>query len=243
MMQCAVIDDEPFALELIRDYINRTPFLELAGAFSNPFKALEFLNKQYVDLIFLDINMPELSGIQLLSSLLKQPMVVFTTAYPEFGAESYNYDAVDYLLKPIRYERFLKSANKASAKLTTHLLPDSAAPIKQASNNTESIIFVKSGNNKVKINLAEIICIEAAGNYLQFNTIDDKKIMALMSMKDVSELLPEDDFVRVHKSFIVSQHFIESIGRQEIRAAGKLIPIGITYREHFFQTMQGKFDL
>ena len=113
-MRCAVIDDEPYALELIKDYIIRTPFLELSGCFSNPFKAMDFLNREKVDLIFLDINMPELSGIQLYKSLNLPPLVIFTTAYPEFAAESYEYNAVDYLVKPVKYERFLKAVNKAS---------------------------------------------------------------------------------------------------------------------------------
>jgi len=111
-MKCIVIDDEPFALDLIKDYVIKTPYLELIESFTNPFKALAYLINKHADLIFLDINMPELSGIQLLNSLPYQPKVIFTTAYPEYGAESYEYNAVDYLLKPIKYERFLKAVNK-----------------------------------------------------------------------------------------------------------------------------------
>ncbi len=243
MIRCAVIDDEPFALDLIKDYVERTPFLSLCGAFSNPFKALEFLNTQQLDLIFLDINMPELSGIQLLASLVKQPLVVFTTAYPEFAAESYDYDAVDYLLKPIKYEKFLRSANKASMRINQPIT-DVRAPIASSSEGEkrEGFVFVKSGNNMIKIRLDEILLVEAAGNYISFCT-REKKIMALMSMKEVLELLPEEDFVRVHKSFIVAQQHIQSIGRHEIIAAGISIPIGITYREHFARVMQSKFGL
>ena len=167
-MKCIVIDDEPFALELISGYSKKTPFLEFAGGFTNPFKALTFLINSSVDLIFLDINMPELSGIQLLKSLSSAPKVVFTTAYSEYGAESYDYDAIDYLLKPIKYERFLKAVHKA-IDIT-----------KKESVNSEKIkehdgfIFIKSGKQRFKIPVDEILYIEGAGNYMTFYTLNKK---------------------------------------------------------------------
>ncbi|NDK55733.1 LytR/AlgR family response regulator transcription factor [Pontibacter fetidus] len=233
-MKCIVVDDEPFALELAADYVRRTPFLKLAGTFSNPVKTLAFLMEQEVDLIFLDINMPELSGMQLLAALPRKPMVVFTTAYPEFGAESYNYDAVDYLLKPINYARFLKAVNKAvelqnlKRKDNTAQSPaERAAPIQDRSN-----VLIKSGTQTFKLKLEDILYVEGAGNYMAFCT-RGKKILSLLTMKEVLNLLPADQFVRVHKSYIVSLNHLDVIERHQVTIAGKAIPIGLTYREQF----------
>lgn len=236
-MKCTVIDDEPFALDLIRDYIRQTPFLDLAQCFHNPFKALEYLNTEHVDLIFLDINMPALSGIQLIRTLHKTPMVIFTTAYPEFAAESYEYNAVDYLLKPIKYERFLKAVNKAASLLqpsTGILGEDKQLQDKQQ----EKHFFVRSGSQQVKINSDDILYIEAAGNYMCFYT-REKKVMSLLNMKDALELLPAARFARIHKSYIVALKHIEAIDRYEVVIAGRKIPIGITYREQFAKLMSG----
>ncbi|PKP46332.1 MAG: DNA-binding response regulator [Bacteroidetes bacterium HGW-Bacteroidetes-11] len=230
-MRCVVIDDEPFALDLIKDYIQRTPFLELVQLYSNPFKALDFLNKEKVDLIFLDINMPELSGIQLIKTLHVPPMVIFTTAYPEFAAESYEYSAVDYLIKPIKYERFLKAVNKASGTLCSASLKSRQQAPKPVE-KTDNSMFIKSGTQLVKISPDDITYIEAAGNYMCFHT-RDRKVLALLTMNEVLELLPDDEFVRIHKSYIISLKHLESVDRHDVVAGGKLIPIGVTYREHF----------
>jgi two-component system, LytTR family, response regulator len=229
-MRCTVIDDEPFALELIRSYILKTPFLDLAECFSNPFKALTYLNANSVDLVFLDINMPELSGIQLLRSLPNPPKVIFTTAYPEYGAESYEYNAVDYLLKPVKYERFLKAVNKAiessnskrQGEPENHSLPE-----------RRNDILIKSGIQLIKLNPDDILYVEGSGNYMTFHT-SQKKIMSLLTMADVIACLPSEMFVRIHKSFIVSMKHIELIEKHDVYIHGKAIPIGNTYRELFF---------
>lgn len=235
-MKCTVIDDEPYALELIKDYIQRTPFLELASCFSNPFKAMDFLNKERVDLIFLDINLPEISGIQLYKSLNYSPLVIFTTAYPEFAAESYEYNAVDYLVKPIKYDRFLKAVNKASGLITTSSdsIPQEVKPVQKSK---DDCIYIKSGNQLVKVFPNEILYIEAAGNYMFFHT-REKKVMSLLNAKEVLELLPRNNFVRIHKSFIISLDHIDAIERHDVIVSGKRIPIGITYREHFLSVMK-----
>jgi DNA-binding LytR/AlgR family response regulator len=230
-MRCVVIDDEPYALDLINDYTQRTPFLELVSSFSNPFKALDFLNRESVDLIFLDINMPELSGIQLLRTLQSPPMVIFTTAYPEFAAESYEYNAVDYLVKPIKYERFLKAVNKACSLLhSTIAKPNQTA--KQPNDQKDDSLFVKSGTQLVKIYPDEILFVEAAGNYMCFIT-KDKRVLSLLTMKEVLDILPADNFLRIHKSYIISLKHIDAIERYDVVINGKQIPIGITYKEHF----------
>jgi two-component system, LytTR family, response regulator len=234
-MRCVIIDDEPYALDLIKDYTERTPFLTLADAFSNPYKALDFLNRVPVDLVFLDINMPELSGIQLIRSLQSPPMIVFTTAYPEFAAESYEYNAIDYLVKPIKYERFLKAVNKASV-----IFHSNSASVgfdsKVTTDHKDDSIFIKSGTQLVKLNPDDILYVEAAGNYMQF-IAKDKRVMSLLTMKEVLELLPSDNFVRIHKSYIISLKHLTAIERHDAVIGGKQIPIGITYREHFFKRM------
>ncbi len=226
-MKCIVIDDEPFALDLIKDYIRKTPFLELSASFSNPLKALSFLSSANVDLIFLDINMPEITGIQLLKSLNYQPMVIFTTAYSEYGVESYDYNAIDYLLKPVKYERFLKAVNKAADII---LKKEGFKNNSNSEKLIENFIFIKSGNRQVKVSPSDLLYIEGAGNYMTFHT-KDTKILSLLNMQDVINILPAEEFVRVHKSFIISINNIEAIDKHNIIINGKYIPIGITYRE------------
>lgn len=219
-------------MELAADYVRKTPFLELVGMFSNPVKALAFLMEREVDLVFLDINMPELSGMQLQHALPRKPMVVFTTAYPEFGAESYNYDAVDYLLKPINYARFLKAVNKA-VELQNLKKKDKPATIEAATPaHDKSHVLIKSGTQTFKLKLEDILYVEGAGNYMAFCT-KGKKILSLLTMKEVLELLPADQFVRVHKSYIVSLNHLDVLERHQVTIAGKAIPIGLTYREQF----------
>jgi two-component system, LytTR family, response regulator len=208
-----VVDDEPLALDLIVGYITKTPFLELSGSFSNPFKALTFLIDQPECLVFLDINMPELSGIQLLKSLPVKPMVVFTTAYPEFGAESYEYDAIDYLLKPVKYERFLKAANKAMELVS----------------DRHDYVLIKSGTQVNKVRTDDILYVEGAGNYMTFFT-KGKKIMTLLSMTEVLALLPSSKFVRIHKSYVVNSDSIDVIEKHRVLINKQSIPIGVTYR-------------
>ena len=229
-MRCTVIDDEPFALELIRGYVLKTPFLELSACFSNPFKALTYLTANSVDLIFLDINMPELSGIQLLKSLPNPPKVIFTTAYPEYGAESYEYSAVDYLLKPVKYERFLKAVNKAAGLLNQKR---QGAVAGEAPPERYKDIVIKSGTQLVKLNPGEILFVEGSGNYMTFHTTG-KKIMSLLTMTEVMEYLPADLFVRIHKSFVVSMKYIELVEKHDVYIQGKALPIGNTYHDQFF---------
>lgn len=230
-MKCCVIDDEPFALDLICGYIERTPFLELSARFSNPFKAMDFLNQQAVDLVFLDIQMPELSGLELYRALTSPPRVIFTTAYPEFAAESYEYNAIDYLLKPIRYDRFLKAVNKA-----TELLRSEKSPVSLPSAALAAPLMIKSGTQLLRIYPEDILYVEAAGNYMCFYT-REKKFLSLLTMKEALEILPEDMFVRLHKSYLVSLLHLDAIEKHDVVVGGKKIPIGITYREHFFQVL------
>jgi two-component system LytT family response regulator len=230
-MKCMVVDDEPLAKDLIDGYIQKTPFLELTASFSNPFKALAFLTGQTVDLLFLDINMPELSGIQLLKSLPVPPPVIFTTAYSEFAAESYDYGAVDYLLKPVKYERFLKAVNRAGEIKGQSTLANAAATGSEPQRS--GFVLIKSGTQINKVRTDQILYVEGAGNYMTFYT-RDKKIMSLLSMTEVLELLPPDQFVRVHKSYIVNPEHIDIIEKHRVIINKQSIPIGVTYRDHVF---------
>ena len=222
-MQCIVIDDEPYALELVVGYIKRTPFLSLSGGFTNPYKGLSALLAKPADLLFIDINMPELTGLQLLKSLISPPMIIFTTAYAGFGAESYDYNAVDYLLKPIRYERFLKAANKAAGLY--------AAPLPVASDELSTVIHIKSGTQVHHVKVADILFLEGAGNYMTFHT-SAGRILSLLTMAEALAMLPPDGFLRIHKSYIIGLKHIQIVGKHDVVVAGKEIPIGVTYREH-----------
>lgn len=236
-MKCIVIDDEPFALDLIKGYVEKTQILQLQGVFSNPLKALSFLMQNKTELIFLDINMPELSGIQFLKSLNHKPKVIFTTAYSEYGVESYDFDAIDYLLKPIKYERFLKAVNKAYESINGPSLDGSLnEPVKLSSDifmEETSSVLIKSGCKVHRVNPGSILYVEASGNYMIFHTTDTK-VFSLLTMKDVLSQLPQDMFIRVHKSFVVSIKCIDVIERGRLTIKGNKIPIGSTYREHFF---------
>lgn len=221
-MKCIIVDDEPFAIDLLKTYVEKTDFLELIGTFSNPLKAYSFLTTNSADLIFLDINMPELTGLQLIKSLNHCPATILTTAYSEYGVESYDYNVVDYLLKPIRYDRFLKAVNKAS-----ELLP---------ANRTSSLtiedksINIKSGNKVHRLMISSILFVEASGNYMIFHT-SNGKILSLMTMKEVIDILPKEQFARIHKSFIISLAAIDVMERAQVTVKGTKIPIGNIYRE------------
>jgi DNA-binding LytR/AlgR family response regulator len=234
-MKCIAIDDEPFALELISGYIKKTPFLEFAGEFTNPFKAMDFLIKSPVDLIFLDINMPELSGIELLKSLPVAPKVIFTTAHSEFGAESYDYNAVDYLLKPVKYDRFLKAVNKAKSNISPK--NEEVPPLKEEHENQS--VLIKSGSRTFKIITDDILYIEGAGNYMTFYT-KRGKIMTLLPMNEILKMLPSGMFIRIHKSYIISLRHIEIIEKARVIINKTSIPIGITFREHFSRIIKNK---
>lgn len=228
-MRCIAVDDEPFALELIAGYIKKTPSLRCVGEFTNPFQAMEFLVSTPVDLVFLDINMPELSGMELLRSLPVLPQIVFTTAFAEYGAESYDFDAVDFLLKPVKYERFLKAVNKASSDPPMH---KGGATLTPPGELPSEFILVKSGTKRFRIATDDIFYVEGAGNYVTFHT-KTGKITTLLPLNDVLKMLPAATFVRIHKSYIISLKQVGIIERASVIIHNRLIPIGITYREQF----------
>jgi len=227
-MKCLVLDDEPLAVEILCDYIGKVPGLECAGTFRKPLQALEFLRKNDVDLVFLDIRMPELSGLQFLKSLPHPPLVIFTTAYSRYAAESYEYDAVDYLLKPIEFDRFLKAVHKARAL--------AAAPPKKTTVPDKSVL-IKSGTKFFRTRWDDIRYVKGAGNYVAFVT-KNREILSLMTMQNAADLLPGAIFVRIHKSYIVNIHHLDVVEESEVRIGESRIPIGDAYRADFLRTIR-----
>lgn len=221
-LTCIAIDDEPLALDIIENHVSKVPFLEFQGKFQNPVKAVEHIEKGGIDLIFLDIQMPELTGLELAGLLKNKPMIIFTTAYPNFAVESYDHDAVDYLVKPIAFSRFLKAVNKAKD------INDSS----DTSNTPSDYIFVKSEYKTVKIILDDVLFIESLKDYVIFH-FTDRTISSLLSLTSVEEQLPKDKFTRVHRSFIVALDKIDSLERSLIHIGGKTINVSDSYRETF----------
>jgi len=237
-MRCILIDDEPKALEILTRYVQRIPSLELAGAFRDPMSALEFMADHGVDLVFLDVNMPDLTGIQFLNALPSRPLVVFTTAYSEYAVRSYEYDAVDYLLKPIEFERFLRAVNKAQERHGRQERAEGERGADRSPGSAEaaSHIIVKSGSDYHRLELDEIRYVEAAGNYAVFVT-RNVSVMSLMSLKEVCAHLPSGRFLRVHKSYVVNCRHVSTIERDTVRCGDKVIPIGDAYRESFLRAL------
>ncbi|MBN2614922.1 MAG: response regulator transcription factor [Bacteroidales bacterium] len=230
-MNCILVDDEPMALELIKGYIAKTDSLKLQASFTNPFKALNYLLEHEVDLILLDINMPELNGMELLKALPYQPKVIFTTAYSAYGAESYEYNAVDYLLKPFTFDRFMRAVNKLfDTRAKNRLVHDNAE-------KHQTVIFIKSGTQIHQIEVDKITHIEAQGNYV-FIHLKDKKIISLISLNEILEELPASGFMRIHKSYIVAIQHIDVIERHQVIIQNTSIPIGATYRALFHQQIE-----
>jgi len=222
MINCIAIDDEPKALEIIGRYCQKIDSLCLKASFREPVKALDFLNRVSVDLIFLDINMPDINGIQLIASLANKPMVIFTTAYSKYAVESYDLNAVDYLLKPITFDRFLAAINKASISLT--------AKTKVNKTEVQETIFIKSGPQTHQVKVSDILYLQKEGNYITV-FLKDKRILIRENMNDIFDLIPSADFVRVHKSYVVAIEHISLIEVHQIIINGEKIPIGSTYRE------------
>ncbi len=230
------IDDEPLALEVVKRFAAKVPDLELLRVFQNPLEAVAFLQVEKVDLIFLDIQMPELTGLQLLDSILYQPMIVFTTAYSQYAVDSYERGAIDYLLKPILFDRFLKSVNKAR----TFILAQEALDYKSEETETESkdYVFIKSDTRFFKVNLKDIFFIEGMRDYVAIHT-REKRIMTLMSMSKMMDKLPQADFMRVHKSYIIGLNHINLIHNNRVIINDKEIPISNSYKEAFLEFVEG----
>jgi two-component system, LytTR family, response regulator len=236
-INCIAIDDEPLALEIIKDYCSKVPFLNLLRTFDSAMESIEYIRNNPVDLIFLDIQMEELTGIQMLKALKHRPNVIFTTAFDSYAIQGFDLDVMDYMLKPISFERFVKGVDKAYEKIRI----DQALKAKPGTTGTtptgESYFFVKTETRMEKVLYADVLYIEGMGDYWRIIT-KNKKIMSLLNYKKLEEILPPGPFVRVHKSFIVALDKIESIERNRIRIGDRLIPISETHRKEFFDLVE-----
>jgi DNA-binding LytR/AlgR family response regulator len=236
-MTCIVVDDEPLARQGMELHIANVGSLQLLGSFSNPLAAADFLHKEEVDLMFLDINMPELSGLDFLKALRDAPLVIFTTAYPQYALESYELDAIDYLVKPIRIERFLKAVNKAENHLK---LLQQEAKNSHVEKIEEDFVFIKADRKFFKINFKDILYIEGLKDYVVIYTIDNK-IITSMNVKTISAQLPASVFARVSKSYIVNVKHINSFDNELVYINGNEIPIGQSFKDDFIkQYIDGK---
>ena len=234
-MRCIAIDDEPRALEIIASYINKIDFLDLVDKFRSPLDAMEFLLQNKIDLIFLDINMPDITGTEFVKIVNPKPMVIFTTAYSEYAIESYELDAIDYLLKPFEFDRFLKSVIKAR-KVFGQKFGVKDKPTVYLSHVDKSI-SIKSGVKTYQVKIDDIRYIEGLGNYINV-FLSDRRITTYISLKDFLEKLPEKQFFRIHKSYIVSIIHIKSFENHQVKLDDKTIPIGKNYKEKFIDLIK-----
>lgn len=232
MMRCIAVDDESLALDLLEDNIRKIPYLTLVKRCKNAFEAHEAVMKENVDLIFLDIQMPGISGVQFLQSVTAPPLVIFITAYEQFALEGFNLDVVDYLLKPVSFERFFKAANKAHELFNLK----NSAPPPQTPNDLPEYLFVNSEYNLVKINVRDIVYVEGLKDYIKiFIANTQRPVITRMSLKSIEEKLPADKFIRVHKSYIVSVDKIISIRKGKISIGTVQVPISEHYKENLYR--------
>ncbi len=227
MIHAIAIDDEPPALELLEHFCSRTDFLVLEKTFTRPAAALEYLSTHETDLLFLDIQMPSITGIDFAKAIKQNPPVIFTTAYSQYAVEGFNLNAVDYLLKPYTYDRFLQAATKAR-----HLLE--ANPVK------ETFITVRSDYSLIKINTTDIRYIESLDNYLKIHLSSGKSVLVRMTLKSIAEQLPSTDFIRVHRSFIVPLAQVKNVRNKTIYIGDTEIPISVNYEADFMKAFLNK---
>lgn len=220
MIHCIAIDDEPRALEVIKSHAGRVDFLTLEQTFVDPFKAINYVNDHPIDLIFLDINMPDISGFRLLKNLTKKPLIIFTTAHSEYALESYEVEAIDYLLKPFDFARFLLAVTKAKERLSTTLT------------TSNDFFFINTGNQKHRLFFKELLYVEGEGNYVRYVT-KTGKFLVRASIKETLQQLPSTSFMQIHRSFIVALQWVDKIEDNHVHVGNKRMAISATYREAF----------
>jgi len=235
-MKCVIIDDEPLAVELLEDFVQKVDTLELVSTFNNAIDAVSFINQNNVDLIFLDIEMPHFSGIDFLNTIEKKPLVIFTTAYSDYAVEGFNLGAVDYLVKPIPFHRFLKSVVRAQQTLNP-----AATTVQATAENTsapeieQDFMFVRAEYENVKMNFADILYIEGLKDYVKIYTTDNKFTLTLISLIKLENLLSNKGFSRIHRSYIINIKHVKSIQKNKVLISDKRIPISESYKTSFFE--------
>ena len=223
-IKCLIVDDEALALDVLDNYIQRTDFLQLEARCRSAVEALAVLNEKRIDLVFLDIQMPGITGIQLLQALSQKPDIILTTAHPDYALQGFDLEVLDYLLKPIAYERFLKAVNRHLSKRQANLQP----PL--SSHDNEESFFVRSEKKMVRINLHELLFIESVRNYVILHLADKSQVKTLSTISHIEERLPENVFIRIHRSFIVAKNRIRKVSSTELQLENRILPIGRHYR-------------
>ncbi|MGE6220415.1 LytR/AlgR family response regulator transcription factor [Nubsella zeaxanthinifaciens] len=236
MIRCMIVDDKPLAIDVLKHYVSKVPSMTLTFCTTNPLEALNKVMEREVDLVFLDVQMPELSGLQFMKIVKGKCLVVLTTAYAEYALEGYENDAVDYLLKPVSFERFYKSVEKVQLMLDGLAGANNAGALPVMREKEVVHIFVKTEYRLVRVDVAEILYIEGLQNYVVIYTITGK-ITSLQTMKKMEEQLPSSQFIRIHKSFIVAINKISSIERNRVSIGERTIAVGEVYREAFYQAI------
>lgn len=238
MIKCLIVDDEQHAVELLTSYVGKLPDLELAFATTKSITAFQYAQNNLVDLVYLDIHMPELNGIQFLKLLSGKAKVILTTAYPEYALEGYEHDIIDYLLKPILFDRFLKATQKAINQAATS---KNIAAYPANLDVEDDYVFVKgdSRSKLVKVRLADVLYIVSLGNYVTFY-LRDTKIITLATMKEVEDRLPSSLFIRTHKSYIAAINQIEAVEGNQVFIGKTAVPLSETYKDAFFKSISGK---
>ncbi|MCP3931392.1 MAG: response regulator transcription factor [Bacteroidetes bacterium] len=234
-IKCIIVDDEALARKGLEKYVKEIDFLELKGTCKNALEANSLINQEKIDLLFLDIEMPMLSGIDFLKSLKHSPKVIFTTAYSEYAIDSFEFDVIDYLVKPISFERFLQASNKAYRSMSNSNSPDSL----EVEKKEKEFIFIKTDKQLVKVFLHEILFVQAMQNYSRVTT-SDTSLLTLIPLKKVNDFLPETDFTQVHKSYIISRSKIDAIVGNQIIIGDYKIPIARSMREEVIGQLVGK---
>jgi two-component system LytT family response regulator len=221
MIKAIAIDDEPIALDVIRNLAEKVPFLDLMQSFTDPFAAIDYLHSNSVDLVFIDIKMPDISGIDWVKSIHQKPLIIFTTAYSEHAVTGFELDAIDYLLKPFSLARFLKACTKVQ---------DWMLRKEEVTRDSSNYFFFKSGNEQIRVEMGEIVFLEATGNYVQVVREKDH-FLTRMTLTEAETLLPNHTFIRIHRSFIVHKHRISRLERHQLTTTnGAILPIGSAYR-------------
>ena len=228
-MRCIIVDDEPIARKILQEFVEQVPFLELVAKFENAAKTEAFLQNNHADLMLLDIEMPKVSGLELLKKADIKPLVILTTAFPQYALEGYELDIIDYLLKPFAFSRFLKAVQKAKdfADMKNN----------KAANIFSSYLFVRSEKRIEKIELKDILYVESLGNYVSICT-ENKKIIAYLTLKSIESQLPANEFIKIHQSFLVACPRIDAIEGNEVKIQDKALPISRNYRDSVMQMVQ-----
>lgn len=234
-MKCVIIDDEPLAVELLQDFVKKVDSLELINSFNNAIDAVSFINQNNVDLIFLDIQMPHFSGIDFLNTIEKKPLVIFTTAYSDYAVEGFNLGAVDYLVKPIPFHRFLKAVVRAQQVLHPVATQQAISENNNSPEIEQDFMFVRAEYENVKLNFADILFIEGLKDYVKIYTTDNKFTLTLISLIKLENLLSSKGFARIHRSYIINIKHVKSIQKNKVLISDKRIPISESYKNTFFE--------